>query len=369
MAGDTMAIPLPYCDAAESVPPDEADDIEQIVEILVQRLRQHFETAGVYQRDVHVKGHGCAQAEFRVLTDLPPALSQGLFARAHSYPATVRFSNSAPFVQSDLLPDGRGLAIQVRDVPSEGLSCPSGSPPTQDFLMANNPTFIARDVKDYRRFEEARLRARDQPVLLGSLLASGMWNPIRGRWREVLAAARVAAQRPSHPASYTYFSMVPIRFGEYIAKYRVTPTAVRLPSLLRQVAWLATRPHAMRRMLEETLRRQELLFEFQVQLRTRERSMPIEDATIAWPESESPYRTVAHLVLPRQDLSSLPQQQECEGCSFNVWNALVEHRPLGGINRLRRRIYAISAACRRHSDVAGDDTNCRADGRRPKISN
>ena len=31
-----------------------------------------------------------------------------------------------------------------------------------------------------------------------------------------------------------------------------------------------------------------------------EETMPIEDVTIEWPESESPYRTVAQLVLPRR---------------------------------------------------------------------
>ena len=33
--------------------------------------------------------------------------------------------------------------------------------------------------------------------------------------------------------------------------------------------------------------------------------------------------------------------------SFNVWHAVADHRPLGGINRLRREAYPISAAWRR----------------------
>ena len=75
--------------------------------------------------------------------------------------------------------------------------------------------------------------------------------------------------------------------------------------------------------------------------------MPIEDATVEWPESESPYRTVAHLLLPRQEIELLRQQDAYQNLSFNVWHALAAHRPLGGINRVRRRAYALSSAWRR----------------------
>jgi hypothetical protein len=105
----------------------------------------------------------------------------------------------------------------------------------------------------------------------------------------------------------------------------------------------------MRLALEETLRTQELLFEFQIQLRTHEQTMPIEDATIEWPESESPYRTVAHLLLPRQEIAPLRQQARYQNLAFNVWHALSAHRPLGGINRVRRRAYLLSSAWRRQN--------------------
>jgi hypothetical protein len=107
----------------------------------------------------------------------------------------------------------------------------------------------------------------------------------------------------------------------------------------------------MRLALEETLRTQEVLFEFQVQLRTSEQSMPIEDATVEWPDSESPYRTVAHLLLPRQDITSLRTQPAYQNLAFNVWHALAAHRPLGGINRVRRGAYPVSSAWRRQQST------------------
>jgi hypothetical protein len=163
----------------------------------------------------------------------------------------------------------------------------------------------------------------------------------------MLTVARIAGQLPAHPASTTYFSMAPIRFGNYVAKYRAKPTGDRHDSYLELVQRLASQADAMRLAFEETLQTQEVLFEFQVQLRTSERTMPIEDAGVEWPESESPYRTVAHLLLPRQEIELLGQQDAYRNLSFNVWHALAAHRPLGGINRVRRWAYPISSAWRR----------------------
>jgi hypothetical protein len=203
-------------------------------------------------------------------------------------------------------------------------------------------------VKDYLRLEKVLVRADDSSLatLQGGLIG-GDWNPLHWHWREMLAVAQIAGQLPAHPASNTYFSMAPIRFGKYVAKYRAKPAGERHESYLQLVKRLASESDAMRLALEETLQTQEVLFDFQVQLRTSEQTMPIEDASVEWPESESPYRTVAHLLLPRQEIDLLRQQVALQNLSFNVWHALTAHRPLGGINRVRRWAYCLSSAWRR----------------------
>ncbi len=45
-------------------------------------------------------------------------------------------------------------------------------------------------------------------------------------------------------------------------------------------------------------------FEIRVQLCTDLDAMPVEDASVQWPEDRSPYRPVARLVLPKQDAMS-----------------------------------------------------------------
>jgi hypothetical protein len=240
------------------------------------------------------------------------------------------------------------MAIKVLGVEGDVVLADEQRGQTQDFVMINHPVFFARNVKDYLRLEQVLVQADDSSLAtLQGGLTGGDWNPLHWHWREMLAVARIAGQLPAHPASNTYFSMAPIRFGKYVAKYRAKPVGYRHDSYLDLVKRLGSQADAMRLALEETLRTQEVLFEYQVQLRTSEHTMPIEDASIEWPESESPYRTVAHLLLPHQKIEFLRQQNACQNLSFNVWHALAAHRPLGGINRVRRRAYALSSAWRR----------------------
>jgi catalase len=327
-----MLPPIPYTDAVEVIPTDEAEDIAQILEILRSTLQIHLEKTGQRLRDVHAKAHGSARGQFFVLPNLAPELAQGLFAEQAVFPAVVRFSNAAPWLQPDVVPDGRGLAIQVEYVPGS----------SQDFVMVNHPTFIAKNVKDYRHLEEARLKAGDNPFLLAAILAAGAWNP--AHWKEAFAAAATAGHPPAHPASFTYYSMTPIRYGDNVAKYRIKPADAVRQSFLEVATRLGTERDALSHLLRETLLLRELMFEFQVQLRTSADAMPVEDATVNWPEELSPFQTVATLVLPVQDIDVISPQ--LEGRAYSVWNALEAHRPLGGINRSRQFVYQASARFR-----------------------
>ena len=340
--------PIPYADSVEIIPSDEADDIRQAIVALKRILQQNRVQSGQYQSDVHVKVHGCASGEFRVLPNLPSELSQGLFAEERTLSAVVRFSNSSSQPQPDFIPDGRGMAIKLLDVDGERLSSEDNGARTQDFVMVNHPVFFAGNVKDFLRFEQVLAAARDQKIATAKeALKGGDWNPLHWHWREALTAIQTAGHLPAHPASNTYFSMAPIRFGKYVAKYRAKPAGDLHGSFVDLIARLGQQPDALRLMLEETLRSQQVLFEFQVQLRTSVQTMPVEDATVQWPESESPYRTVALLLIPRQEINTDEQRAVCKQLSFNVWHAVADHRPLGGTNRLRREAYPISAAWRR----------------------
>ncbi len=353
--------PLLYSDNVEAIPADEPADIERAIAALRQVLQQARDKSGEYRRDVHVKSHGCATGTFQVLSNLPAELKQGVFADERTFEAVVRFSNASSQPQADFIPDGRGLAVKLLDVPGESLLREQTGTSTQDFVMVNHPVFFARNVKDFLRVEQTLAATSENKLAaLKEAFTGGDWNPLNWHWREVITAAQIAGHLPAHPAGNTYFSMSPIRYGAHVAKVRARPAGELPHSLLEMVHKLGQHADAFRLLLEETLRSQQILFEFQVQLWTSAESMPIEDVTIEWPEAESPYRTVALLLLPRQEIATEEQRTVCNRLSFNVWHALADHRPLGGINRLRREAYLVSAAWRSaapaNSSLAVDST-------------
>src|SRR5262249_156398 len=48
---------------------------------------------------------------------------------------------------------------------------------------------------------------------------------------------------------------------------------------------------------------------------------------------------VAKIVVPSQDIMSEERAQFCEDLSFSPWHGLPAHKPLGLVNRVRRRAY------------------------------
>ena len=116
--------PIPYGDSVEVIPSDEVDDIRRAIQTLEKILKRSRDQSGQHQSDVHVKVHGRATGEFRVLPNLPAELAQGVFAEERTFQAVVRFSNSASQPQPDFVPDGRGMAIKVLEVAGER-QCPN----------------------------------------------------------------------------------------------------------------------------------------------------------------------------------------------------------------------------------------------------
>ena len=68
--------------------------------------------------------------------------------------------------------------------------------------------------------------------------------------------------------------------------------------------------------------------------------MPLEDASVIWDEAQSPFQEVATLTFPEQRFDTPEALLQCERLSFNPWQSLADHRPLGRMNEVRRRVYA-----------------------------
>jgi hypothetical protein len=67
--------------------------------------------------------------------------------------------------------------------------------------------------------------------------------------------------------------------------------------------------------------------------------MSVEDSMTEWKEDQAPFYKVATIHIPKQVFDTSEQNKFCENLSFTPWHALAEHKPLGGINRMRKIIY------------------------------
>ena len=71
-----------------------------------------------------------------------------------------------------------------------------------------------------------------------------------------------------------------------------------------------------------------------------------------WDEARSPPIEVAMIRIPRQRSDGAAQQAFCENLSFTPWHSLPEHRPIGGINRVRKAVYLAVSTLRHRLNQA-----------------
>ena len=104
-------------------------------------------------------------------------------------------------------------------------------------------------------------------------------------------------------------------------------------------------PNALREDLAARLRKGALRYELRVQAYTDAVMTPIEDGSVEWKEGDSPFVTVADVVLPLQDVMSAKGRRVeafVEKLSFDPWHASVELRPIGNMMRARNHAYRLS---------------------------
>jgi hypothetical protein len=136
-------------------------------------------------------------------------------------------------------------------------------------------------------------------------------------------------------------------------RVRVTPTSPAVDAALD-----ATDPDYLRTTPRTRLTASgavEATFEFQAQIRdagTLSVETDIEDACLDWDEQRFPFETLAELTIAPQDFETGERLALCEALAFSPWHGISDHRPLGGINRLRRAVYEASALYRQAPEAS-----------------
>ena len=313
------ALSLAANNDGEEIPDSEAQAIRQVADVISAQVKSEAEKNGHAFRDAHRKQHGCVEAKFTVNADLPKEWRKGIFAESNTYSSWIRFSNGSGEVKDDHEGDGRGMAIKLLGVKgARNLNESDDETKSQDFVMINHPVFFVRNASDYLDFQKAVTEGHIVKWFLLHIFHEGR------------IARAIQTKKMVNPLDASYFSTTASKFGDEQMKFRTIPCPnAKFISKSDSV-------DRLRENLESTLASEEGCYLFQIQKRTNPASMPIEDPTIEWSEKESPYKTVAKITIPPQ---KPVQGEECEIMSFNPWNGLTEHRPLGGISRVRKEVY------------------------------
>ncbi|PNB47563.1 catalase [Pseudomonas sp. GW456-12-10-14-LB2] len=320
--------------ALEQIPDGEAAMTQDVIQTAVRIVDQHRESTR-YLRDAHAKAHGCVKADVQVLPDLAQELRQGVFSEPGKlWKATMRLSNGNAYPQFDSIRDARGMALKLLDVPGKQLLGDRQGLHEQDFVMFSHPNFFVSDVAEYRQNVAAQADGKKVMAFFPG------WDPRSWQIRHLFIALATLSPPPESPTRTTYFSVSPYKFGEANAKFRVMPDPERCPAytLPKQNQDL---PNFLRNALNQQLSTDRIpaCFVLQIQRQDANKYMPIEDTSIEWREQDSPFQTVARITLPPQDFDTPALNLQCDNLSFNPWFGIEAHRPIGGINRLRKAVY------------------------------
>lgn len=338
-----------YSDSVEVGQPNEAEDTQDVINAFREMSQFAFEKHRHAGRGAHAKSHGILKGELQVYDNLPAELRQGMFRMARTYPVILRYS-SAP---GDVTPDGiasfRGLAIKVIGVEGEKLSPAAPNAVTQDFLMINAKAFAVADIAAFNKQLQLLAKVIKQPEELQKLATTAARVgsvPLRAIGADIVGGIAGNAMPQTHILGEIFTTTAALRYGDYIAKLGAVPVSQNLRALMG-TSIDTNNPSILRDLVVEFFRHHTAEYELCAQLCTNLERMPVEDASIEWPEDESPYRPIAHITIPAQEACSPARRVYGDDVlSFSPFHCLAEHRPLGSVMRARRQAYDDSSRYR-----------------------
>ncbi len=334
----------------ERVPPGEDRDIQVVAGVCLTMMGAEPPVA----RQQHGKGHGCVAARFHVAEDVHPDLRHGILATPNTFNAIIRFSNGRQ--TDDRKKDAHGLAMKLFGVDGAKVLDAERDATTQDLIFMDHETFFIRDAASYAEFARALgngtrransswaklLPAKLRPLIVAIHLFR---NFFRTHKAEKGFIQKVRSAPTSSPLEDRYFSVTPAKLGPHAVRWSLVPVPLAGP--ISPSAGPVAQQDGLREGMVRHLAEQDAWFVVFVQRQTDPVSMPVEDPTAAWDELAAPLYRVGTVEIPRQIFDTPHKRAVGDGLSFTNWHCLPEHRPLGGISRVRRVVYETVAARRR----------------------
>ena len=339
---------LPYNDDVETISPDEDRTIKEIVASLArvsQALARRYDHA---VRPSHGKSHGLLKGTLTVRGGLPEPLAQGLFAKPRTYDLLARLSTEPGELLADTIHTPRGIALKVIGALGPMLSQHEGEI-TQDFLLSSGRRFAVADLNGFLRVQRFLEEIAGLPE--GMKQAGTALGFTANKALHLLGSESTLldffGHPHTHPLGESYFSQAPLRYGRYVAKLGLFPASEELQSLVGTTLEPSSGYSVLKDAVVAHFAERGAKYELCAQLRTSAETMPIEDATVEWPETESLFVRVAEVDFPPQDAYSPARQGFADDrLSFTPAHSLAAHRPLGSLMRGRLKAYSAIASLR-----------------------
>ncbi|MBE9035078.1 catalase family protein [aff. Roholtiella sp. LEGE 12411] len=304
---------------------------EAIIDAILADSLAKQEQKGPDLRQLHPKSHGLLWGEFIIEENLPETLQVGVFKTVRNYPVWIRFSNAGGLEERgkfkpDKEPDVRGMAIKLMNV--EGEKVLDDEEKTQDFVLVNSAIFFLRNLQGYvdlAKLQKGELDPASMSYELGLL-------------------AKMNAHQVSNPLSIHYWSTTSYQLGNQAIKFSVSPHSDNETSHSPADSENYLREAIVNQLTTEG---KDAYFDFLVQLYVNDEKTPIEDSTIEWQQTDSPFVKVATIKIPSQIFNTEERKRLDEGLSFTPWHTLPEHQPLGVLNLARKKIYQEATRNRR----------------------
>ncbi len=306
------------------------------IKIVTQRLKEMFVEMGQKtsiekgqqpaERAVFRKQHGIAYGHFEVNKDIDKKFKVGIFAE-DKYECAVRFSSDTGPTSPDLH-STLGVGLKLFGVNGPKLF---GDGTNADFIFQNIDRFFARDASQMCSFTTAGVIDRD-------------YDSYINKHPELASILQAMTKEEASVLSASYWAILPFKLGDsQIVKYRLVPENTYEGTPFNDTNYLGLD-------LQQRLVKKEATFRFEIQVRTNDATMPLDDAQVVWSTKESEYICIAKLHLPQQDVSAIGQAEFGSNLAFNIWRTLPQHEPLGSIAKARKVVYAASAEARHQAN-------------------
>lgn len=348
MTNHTSRTPVRYHTDVEHIEPDEPQTARDLAETMLSIAQKTYVDTGHAMRAVHVKSHGLLSARLEVLPDLPAELAQGIFTEAQSFEAIIRLSTTPGDLLHDSVSTPRGMALKILDI--GGVRLPGSEQSTsQDFVMVNGKEFNSPSGKAF--LKNLKLLAATTDRLEGTKefvakVFKGLESALEAVGGESALLKSLGGNPETHILGTSFFSQLPLRYGDYIAKVAVVPASDNLKALEDVTLDTGDDPDVIRHAVEQFFTQETAVWDVQVQLCSDLETMPVEGID-PWDEEKSPFISVARLVAePQTAWSESRAETVDDGMHFSPWNGIEAHQPLGAIMRLRKLAYEKSAAFR-----------------------